>query len=61
MHGSDGTKAGSEQSDTRGVRRRRALRYLGGGALAATLGTAGCVQQAGDGGGSTATDADDDT
>jgi len=32
------------------------LRYLGGGALAATLGTAGCVQQADDGG-STATDA----
>jgi branched-chain amino acid transport system substrate-binding protein len=50
MHGSDGTAAGTGESDTQGVRRRRALRYLGGGALAATLGTAGCVQQADDGG-----------
>ena len=58
MHGSDGAGAG-EASDTRGVRRRRALRYLGGGALAATLGTAGCVQQADDGG-STATDTETD-
>jgi len=56
MHGSDGSAAGDGASDARGVRRRRALRYLGGGALAATLGTAGCVQQADDGG-STATDA----
>ena len=54
MHGSDGTNAGVEESDTRGVRRRRALRYLGGGAVAAALGTAGCVQQADDG--NTATD-----
>ena len=57
MHGSDGATAGGEASDTRSVRRRRALRYLGGGALAATLGTAGCVQQADDGG-STATSTD---
>jgi branched-chain amino acid transport system substrate-binding protein len=55
MNGSDGANAGVEQSDTRGVRRRRALRYIGGGALAAALGTAGCVQQADDGG-STPTD-----
>jgi branched-chain amino acid transport system substrate-binding protein len=56
MHGSDGTNAGATRSGTRGVRRRRALQYVGG-ALAATLGTAGCVQQADDGG-STATDAE---
>lgn len=56
MHGSDGSTAEDGASGTRGVRRRRALRYLGGGALAATLSTAGCVQQADDGG-STATDA----
>jgi len=56
MHGSDRTDDGVERSDTQGVRRRRALRYLGGGAVAAALGTAGCVQQADDGG-STETDA----
>lgn len=55
MRESDGSTEAGRASDTRGVRRRRALRYLGGGALAATLGTAGCVQQANDGG-STETD-----
>ena len=63
---------GSETSPAGGgVGRRRALRCLGGGALAAALGTAGCIQQTGgDGatetgssGGSTAestTDGDED-
>lgn len=55
MDGSEGTESGIEKTDTQGVRRRRALQYLGGGALTATLGTAGCVQQADDSG-STATD-----
>ena len=55
MRESDGSTGAGSASDARGVQRRRALRYLGGGALAATLGTAGCVQQANDGG-STETD-----
>lgn len=61
MQGSDGTKTGVEQSDTQGVRRRRALQYLGGGALAAALGTAGCVQQADEGGSTTTESGSDDT
>ena len=61
MRGSDNTSAEDESADTRGVQRRRALRYLGGGALAATLGTAGCVQQADDGGSTTTDAGTDDT
>ncbi|MFB6090791.1 MAG: ABC transporter substrate-binding protein [Halobellus sp.] len=42
---------GSEGSSDarRSVGRRRALQFVGGGALATALGTAGCVQQANDG------------
>jgi branched-chain amino acid transport system substrate-binding protein len=61
MNGPDGTNAGVEQYDERGVRRRRALRYLGGGALATALGTAGCVQQAGDDGDTATESGGDDT
>ncbi|MFB6250754.1 MAG: ABC transporter substrate-binding protein [Halobellus sp.] len=49
-----------ETSDAQAaVDRRRALRALGGGALATALGTAGCIQQTDDGGTATSTSESD--
>lgn len=57
MHGDEAGQTGAEDSvSRRAVGRRRALQTIGAGTLAATLGTAGCIQQTGDGDDSTAAD-----
>lgn len=57
MPKADPLMTANEQPDsTQSVKRRQALKYLGSGALSASLGLAGCVQQSDGGGGGEASD-----